>query len=883
MTDARWQQIERIYHDVVSCEEPRRTALLDELCAADVELRRDVESLLAREPQAAHFLDTPPWRGIASALDGSCVPTAGRGGHEAEAEPERQLLPGTRFGPYEIQARVGAGGMGEVYRARDVRLGRAVALKLLVPALQADNRALERFRREALAASALNHPNICTIYDIGDAGGRQYIAMEYIAGRTLRDLIGTAGLPLNQALDYAVQIADALATAHATGIVHRDLKPDNILVTNDGRVKVVDFGLAKLVEGAVGSATDMAMDTRTSGVSGSVLIGTAAYMSPEQVHGRPVDHRSDLFSFGIVLCEMTAGARPFTGHSAFEVLAAIINDVPAPITTINPALPAGLESIIGRSLAKDPDERYQSAGHLADDLRRLQHHDRPSADAATPLAGPRRHHARAIRSLAVLPFDNLAQDPAQDYFVDGLHDALITELVKLDSVGIRSRGSVLRYRGRTKSLKEVARELKVDALVEGSILRSGDRVRVTAQLIRGATDEHLWAQSFDRGLTDVLVLLDEVSKAIAVEIDRTVGSTSAPGRSLRREPHRVRPEAYDAYLRAMQSQSRQAYDVRKYYPEIERAFEDAITLDPEFPQAWGALALAMAWGEWAMASRAWSGWQGSRPPGESLRLSREAARRALALDERIGRAWSALGVISLYFDWDFTAAQRELSEAVRLEPHDAPIRHAYSDYFMVMGQTAESLAHIHLGLAHNPDSLLARVYVPGHAVAARRYEEAIDGARELLASNPGVGNARYFLAKALWLTDRHEDAIVEFGTLWGPASSEARALDTTFRSAGPRAAMKAVGDCLAGRTDGPPVDPTDIAVYYAMAEERDAAVTWLEKAFARRTPRLLHVPADPFFDSIRGDPRIDDLCRRVGLPIEAWRGPWASGAASPAG
>ena len=263
---------------------------------------------------------------------------------------------------------------------------------------------------------------------------------------------------------------------------------------------------------------------------------------------------------------------------------------------------------------------------------------------------------------------------------------------------------------------------------------------------------------------------------------------------------------------------------------------------------------------------------GVRPPGELLPLAREAARRALDLDERTGKAWAALGVISLYFDWNFETAREELERAVSLAPHDAAVRHAYSDYFVIMGQTAESLGQVRLGLEHNPDSLMAQVYVPGHAVAAKRYQEAIDAARAILARHPDIPNSRNFLAKALWLTGSYEEAIDEFGRLWGPASEQARALDTTFRREGPRAAMKAVADCLAAGTGTQTPNPTEIASYYAIAHEPDAAFAWLEKAFAQRLPGLLHVPADPFFDPIRKDPRIDDLCRRVGLPIEAWRG-----------
>jgi tetratricopeptide (TPR) repeat protein len=328
-----------------------------------------------------------------------------------------------------------------------------------------------------------------------------------------------------------------------------------------------------------------------------------------------------------------------------------------------------------------------------------------------------------------------------------------------------------------------------------------------------------------------------------------------------RRPHRVRPEAYEVYRQGRQILNQEGF-VATLLPRIEHYFEEATRLDPEFAEAWGELA----------NNRAWQACLGLRPPGEVLPLSREAAHRALALDESTGKAWAALGVISLYFDWNFATAKQELERAVSLTPHDSGVRHAYSDYFLVMGQTAESLGQVRLGREQNPDSLMAQEYIPGHAVAAKRYQEAIDEARAILAGHPEVRNSRHFLAKALWLTGSYEEAIVEFGRLWGPASEQARVLETTFRRGGPRAAMKAVAEHLAAGTDTPIPNPAEVASYYAIAHEADAAFAWLEKAFAQRTPGLLHVPADPFFDPIRKDPRIDDLCRRVGLPIEAWRG-----------
>lgn len=330
--------------------------------------------------------------------------------------------------------------------------------------------------------------------------------------------------------------------------------------------------------------------------------------------------------------------------------------------------------------------------------------------------------------------------------------------------------------------------------------------------------------------------------------------------------HRARPEAYDAFLRGQQLKEQEGFVAGRILPAVELLFEEATRLDPEFADAWGGLAL----------NRTWEAFFGLRPHAELLFRAREAADRALALSENVAMAWAALGMISLYFDWDFVTARRQLERAVSLAPRDPAVRHAYADYFVVMGRAQESLDQVHLARDQNPNSLRALLVLPGHAVAARRYQEAIDEARSMLASHPEVRNARHFLARALWLTGRYGEAIAEFGTLWGPASEQLRVLDHAFSRDGPRGAMKALADHLAEQADTPAGNPAEIAAYYAMCQESDAAFVWLEKAFVQRAPGLLHLPADPFFDPIRSDPRIDDLCRRVGLPIEAFRGPTGS-------
>jgi serine/threonine-protein kinase len=797
-------------------------------------------------------------------------------------------LIGRTLGHYRIVDKIGAGGMGEVYRAHDERLDREVALKVLPAEVAADADRLARFEREAKAVAALNHPNIVTLHTIEEADGHRFITMELVTGRTLAKLIPNDGMALARVLEIAVPLADALAAAHEKGVIHRDLKPNNVMVDDDGRVKILDFGLAKLrpkpssVEGS-----EVLTETLTRE---GLVIGTLPYMAPEQVRGERVDVRADLYSFGVMLYEMTTGDRPFRGDTSADLASAILTDAPRPLEEQRPDLPWRMGLIVERCLEKEPKRRTQSALDLRHELEDFsQELSLPSGQPASTepptgdglsfsqskrrivvgvafaglalvvavlififqeLGAPPGTDTPSIQSLAVLPFDNLMNDSEQEFFVDGMHEALLTDLAKMEFVRVISRTSVMRYKEAPAAITDIARELDVDAVIEGSVLRSGDRVRITAQLIDGATDEHLWAESYDRDLEDVLGLLSEVSRAISGEIHGAIASTTETAEV---ESAKVHPEAYEAYLRGRHALNTWGWESRVRAREL---FQRAIELDPDFAPAWSALAFTII----AEVFGAFD------PERDEVMEARAAACRARELDPDLGEAHAVLGFLSLYSDWDWPAAERELKRALELSPQDSNVRHGYADYLLVMGKLEASLEQARLGRSYDPLSPLSHQVVLYHAVMAGHYEEVIAEGRQMLEKFPDSTSPHQQIGNALWALGRYEEALAEYEIRWGPESDSYRVFSEAFERAGPNGASKALADRLAERSKTEAIGPMTIAGSYAWAGEIDSAFHWLERAFDRRSASLLHTTASPQFESLHSDPRFDALMRRIGIP-----------------
>ena len=815
------------------------------------------------------------------------------------------LTAGTRLGAYEIRGQLGAGGMGEVYLARDTRLGRDVAVKILPPDLSSDTERLARFELEARTVAALNHPGIVTLHAVEEADGMRFLVMERVSGRTLAAVIGSDGLPIGRILELAVPMADALAAAHDKGIVHRDLKPNNVMVTDEGHVKILDFGLAKA--GTVPSADGGDVATTLARTMPGQIMGTVPYMAPEQCRGERVDTRADLFAFGAILYEMASGMRAFRGNSSADVMSAVLKEDPTPLEELKPALPARFTRIVKRCLEKDPHRRVQSAIDLRHELQDLAEELRPGparlpvAGATVPLspapASARRPANRwlwgavsvaavgllvlgtlevrrwrdgataagerpPIKSLAVLPFDNLMRDPSQDFFVDGMHDAVITELVRLDAVKVTSRNAVMRYKGKALPIKDIARELSVDAVIQGSVLRSGQSVRIDAKLILGANDQNVWARSYDRDLQDVLSLFREVSGAIAGEVRARFGpgAAAAPSNAPAAAPSsvpaaaRVRPDAYEAYLRGRYLLNQSI--APKQILAAREQFLLATTLDPGFAQAWSLLATTYL-------ADALFGW-GSRP--ESLSVARTAAQKAIALSENDGAGLAVLGMLQLYFDWDFEGARSKLERAVALMPHESLLRHGWADYLMVTGRYDESLDQTRLGRSYDPMSPLAAQVVAFHAMAARRFDDVIAEGRVALLISPSSLFVHGAIGDALWRQQRYDEAAAELKLAAGADNQAWRVFEDSYRRQGPQAALKAYSSLVAaalvkkgGRA------PVAVAAAFAEAGDRDRAIEWLERGYAAHEPTLLHVPATVAFEALRDDPRFRDLLRRIGL------------------
>jgi len=752
---------------------------------------------------------------------------------------------GRTISRYRVLERLGSGGMGEVYRAHDERLERDVALKVIRPAAggRLDR---DRIRAEARTLSQLNHPGISAVYDVESSDGLEFLVLELVEGETLDAILARGPLPEARVRDYGAQIASALAAAHERGIVHRDLKPANVMISPSGRVKLLDFGLAQ------NCGTNAAAET-TDGSDAGLLVGTLAYMSPEQMLGRPVDGRSDLYSLGVALYEMATGRRPFEAELATALINDALNTAPRAPREWAPALSDDLSKFILTLLDKDPGRRPDSAAAVASALLD------GAGGAIAP--GPARpadagDAARTIRSLAVLPLTNLSGDAEQEFFADGMTEELILNLAKLQALRVVSRTSVMQFKGGRTAVPAIARALGVEAIVEGAVIRVGDRVRITAQLIDARDDRHLWAQSYERDLRDVLALQSEVARAIAEEIRVQI----LPLEQVRLERvRRVDPVAYEEYLRGRFHWNRRTEEGARKALEC---FERSIARDPEYAPAYAGLADAYD----TMGNYDYL------PPHEAFPRAEAAVTRALALDDSSAEPHVSLASLRFNARWDWEGSLASFRRAFALDPKSVAGHHWYSDLLSALGRGEEAIAEARLAQSLDPLSLIVNTSVGLHLFYGRRNEEAIEAHRRTLELDPSFAPALRSLGGALEQAGRYDEAIAAYerahAILPGELSAHAllaHAYAVSGREGKARELLAEMIEAAGTRY----VAPYALAAIRVGLGERDAALELLDRAWRGHDRGMAWLKVSPRFDPLRAHPSFQEILRRLRLDDES--------------
>jgi serine/threonine protein kinase/Tfp pilus assembly protein PilF len=889
MSVENWAKVKALFEAAVELEPPQRARFLDRSCGSDDELRREVESLLASSASAESFLEQPAANQVASLI----------------LEPKDVLRGGESFAHYKIVRRIGVGGMGEVYLADDEKLDRHVAIKILNEQFGNKDSHLERFIREAKAASSLNHPNILVIHEIGVEAGANFIVSEFVEGKTLRALIGS-GLTLRDMLDIAIQIAGALDAAHEAGIAHRDIKPENIVVRPDGYVKVLDFGLAKLLKPENLFLNGDEETAKLNRTAQGMIMGTVNYMSPEQAKGEPVDRRTDIFSLGVVLYEMLTGSTPFQGNSMSETFANLINLDPQPLGR-SANVPEELQRIVSKTLQKDKGDRYQTAKDLLTDLKNLREtiafdakfassrsdaavdsrktpsrttgeiNERPNGTAgydrwkggtaaiigsliilaALAAAGGYFYFLRgnaagtnARRSLAVLPFTNAGQDANAEYLADGVTESIINNLSQLSGLKVMSRNSSFRFKGDQSDMSAIASRLNVETLVTGDVRQVGDKVVINVRLTNASDDSQIWGNQYVRTLTDVIAAQNEIAQAVAQNLK--VQLTSADARQMSKR-YTENPEAYQAYLRGR-------FHIFKLTPdEIQQGIsylQQAIDIDPNYAIAYAGL--ADAYRSLAVGSEI--------SHVEFLAKSKAAAKKAIEIDEALSDGHATLGMTLFWGDWDWTGAETQFKRALELNPNDVNGHLFYAHLLSNMGRHSEALGEVSRARELDPLFPFAGALEGQFLVQAGKPDEGLDRLRKTFELAPNFWMPHLFAAVAYVDKGMYTEAVVEARkskSLPGTSTFSIAVESYALAKAGRMDEAKKALEELVGISSKRYMPPTHIALAYNGLGDTQKALDHLETAFAERDPKMTFLKIDPKWNSLRSEPRFVELMKRM--------------------
>ena len=898
MSPERWQQIESLYYDALERPAPERAAWLAQACAGDEALRGEVEQLLAADESASGFLDAPAWQAEARKLAAEIPP-----------ESPTESLAGQQISRYRLLSRLGAGGMGEVWLAHDPTLQRKVAVKLLPPEFSADRDRVLRFEQEARAASALNHPHIITVHEVGQAEGVYYLVTEHIEGQTLRERLVPGALPVSVALDLIAQVAGALAAAHEAGIVHRDIKPENVMVRPDGLVKVLDFGLAKVLKTpAVQVDTEAPTQQMVKTQSGFIL-GTLNYLSPEQARGKDVDARTDIFSLGILLYELVTAKRPFTGETTSDLIAAILKTEPPPLAA---NAPKALQDIINRALQKEQGARYPTAQAMLDDLKRLKHRldyeaewgetatlisagavaatdaradartDETQVLRTTTLSGQLLqqvgHHRwaaaalfaallalsgwgvyefafaqRKINSIAILPLVNKSGDANNDYLPDGLTEGLINSLSQLNNLRVMARSTVFRYKGKEDDPVKAGHELGVRAVLSGRVELRGAALTVNAELVNVADGSVLWTGEYEqRSLADLQTIKRDIARGLAAKLQLPLNDAEQ-GQLAKQETDNT--EAYRLYLKGRYYWNKRTADGLQL---AIKEFQQAVDKDPTYALAYVGLADSYALLE---------EYAGTTEP-DTYAKAKAYAERALALDDKSAEAHASLANINHRL-WNFAEAEQGFKRALDLNPRYATARHWYSAHLRNLRRYDEALREIKLARELDPLSLAISEVVASNYVLLGNFAAAEEESRKAIKLEPNFPGARRVLGRAFLKQGRGTEAIAEIQQAVALSKRNSRSLSLlgyAYAVTGQRAQALELVKELEERYARRETNGVNLAGVYAGLGDKDQVFAWLEKDFQAHAGLLVYVNWELNFEALRNDARLTDLLRRMRVP-----------------